>query len=111
MKLCVTICIQFSSDVHSDLAYACTELESLDTKIAFKIHFSQIIFKISTKKTLNEKLDCNGAELCKNNFKTLSVNYKCRICSKYPPDTSLSYFANPSPNSSSTNLGQTLNVG
>ena len=38
MKLCVTIRIQFSSDVHSDLAYACTQLEYLDTKIVFKIY-------------------------------------------------------------------------
>ena len=39
MKLCVTIRIQFSSDVHSDLAYACTQLESLDTKIVLKHTF------------------------------------------------------------------------
>ena len=55
MTLCVTIRIQFSSDVHSDFAYDCTQLESLDTKIVFKNTFFLNHFQNVNEKKLKKK--------------------------------------------------------
>ena len=56
MKLCVTIRIQFSCDVHSDLAYACTQLESLVAMIVFiKCIFLKSFSKCQWKKTKKKK--------------------------------------------------------